>query len=322
MHQEDLGFAHLRACTGGLKEGDVVGGMNVGAVNVGASTQGALIGIASLVTVLVGATWLRRRTVNTYVGASQSFAEEDDYRAKMIAKFWPGRQGVPRPGAPAWIQDEFLRKRIAQRTAGEPREESRVIYDPAGRPQRREGVPMRRTVVEMGPSAIERRSTTSTDPMVLEERAASIGEGKGLVAPWVERRGNKLVVIGVDPLPRFERQERRGPGAETYEAAVGVAGAFKIRSFEIPLVGDRLGAPSPVSDATPTERGAYRQNVPPEAFSPLSIPGGPKTSIPGGAKTVYRYPWENPSFAPKDFNQVRAEFRAYKRRQREAKKGT
>jgi len=321
MHQEELGFAHLRASTGGLQEGDVVGGMSVGAVEVGASTKGALFGIASLVTVLVGATWIRRRTVNTYVGASRSFAEEDDDRAKMLAKFWPGRQGVPRAGAPEWIQDEFLRMRVEAKLAGEPRERSRVIYEAEGRPNPLADRPMRRGVVEMTPAAPpQKRAAAPMDEDQLFDRAASIAEGKGLIAPWVENRGNHVVVVGVDPLPRFEKQERRGPGGQVYEASAGVAGAYKIRTFKIPLINGRLGVASPISDATKSERGIYRTNVPPEAFG-----------VPTAASTKFQpykgggYPWDSPSFTPKDFNQIRAEYRSFVRRVRaaeRAQKGT
>lgn len=284
MHQEDLGFSHLRAATGGLQEGDHVGAIT-GAVEVGATTMGAIVGLSAIAGIIIGASWIRRRTVNTYVGASRSFAEDDD-------------------------RERALRRRVQVQIAGMPRESARAVYDPSGRPEPGADRPMRRGVVEMEPRSTERleRSRPPVDPAVIEERAAAIAEGKGLIAPWVERHGNELLVIGVDPLPRFEREERRGLGSEPYEAAVGVAGAYKIRTFKIPLAGDRLGAPTPVSDASAAVRSAYRQNVPPEAFS------GPWK----GRKTGY--PWDDPSFAPKDFSQVRAEFRAFQRRLREAKK--
>lgn len=66
MIQEDLGYVRMAASTGGMTSDAT------GAVEVDASSLGAIIGMSLIAGIIVGSTWIRRRTVNTYVGVSRT----------------------------------------------------------------------------------------------------------------------------------------------------------------------------------------------------------------------------------------------------------
>ena len=66
MIQEDLGFVRMAASTGGMTSD------TTGAVEVDASSLGAIVGLSLIAGVIIGSTWIRRRTVNTYVGVSRT----------------------------------------------------------------------------------------------------------------------------------------------------------------------------------------------------------------------------------------------------------
>lgn len=66
MIQEDLGFVRMAASTGGMTTDAT------GAVEVDASSLGAIVGMSLIAGIIIGSTWIRRRTVNTYVGVSRT----------------------------------------------------------------------------------------------------------------------------------------------------------------------------------------------------------------------------------------------------------
>lgn len=66
MIEEDLGFVRMAASTGGMTNDAT------GAVEVDASSLGAIIGMSLIAGIIVGSTWIRRRTVNTYVGVRRT----------------------------------------------------------------------------------------------------------------------------------------------------------------------------------------------------------------------------------------------------------
>lgn len=68
MIQEDLGFVRMAASTGGMAT-DATGALEV---EVDASSLGAIVGMSLIAGIIIGSTWIRRRTVNTYVGVSRT----------------------------------------------------------------------------------------------------------------------------------------------------------------------------------------------------------------------------------------------------------
>lgn len=268
MSYEETGFMRLAASTGAMRSADATGAMEI---ETSASMLGAVVAMSAIAGVVVGAVWVRSRSVNSSHDESRALAEGGD----------------------------------------DPRKRGRkVIYDPAGRPGAEEGreSPPRRRVME-APELPARGDPVYRGVRDFTKVGEGLASGRGLVMSWVvEKKDDKgrvveINVIGIDPNPEFERRELPvtrtptggDPRAEaTYEAAVPLTGRYKIKSFTVPVIGNRLGAPTATISATDADRQTYRENVPPSVF--------------GG-----QYPWATPEYSPKTFRHAMAEFRAYMR---------